>query len=57
MRAIDAATELGVPASVLYAMVDEGVVQGHQRKDRLWVDLGEAKIAVAERADRPSIPS
>lgn len=56
VRAIDAATQLGMSASVLYAMVDGGEVQGHRREDRLWVDLTEARSALAARAELPFAP-
>lgn len=57
VRAIDAATELGVPAPELYALIDEGVVEGHRRDDRLWVDLAEVRNAFTDRVDLPSAPS
>lgn len=57
VRAIDAAAQLGIPAAELYALVDQGQLPGHRRADRLWVDLDEARAALARRGDVPSSPA
>ena len=57
VRAIDATAQLGISAGALYALVDEGRVRGHRRDDRLWVDLDEARAALARRGDVPSSPA
>lgn len=57
VRAIDAASRLGIPASDLYSLVDQGQLRGHRRADRLWVDLDEARAAIARRGDVPSSPT
>lgn len=49
VRAIDAADRLDVDPRILYRLVDAGTVTAHRRDDRLWVDLGEARQALANQ--------
>jgi hypothetical protein len=49
VRALDAADRLEVDPRILYRLVDDGVLTAHCRDDRLWVDLGRARRALADQ--------